>query len=154
MKDHEQLAKNFSDLFDGSSWIDVNIMSTLDEITAKQAATKPFPDFNSIWEIVNHMISWRETVLKRIFGENVESPEHNYFTSIRDRSENAWLKTKERFHESQTKWLEAITEMKIKDLSTKHDFNTFSNYDLVQGIFQHDAYHLGQIRLMKKLILT
>jgi len=152
MKDQEQLIKLFTDLFDGSPWIDVNIVNTLDEITAKEAATKPFPDFNSIWEIVNHVISWRDTVLKRVHGENIESPEDNYFSFIRDRSENSWQKTKERFRESQVKWLKDIKKFKSKELHAKHDFSTFSNYELMLGVVQHDAYHLGQIRLMKKLV--
>jgi len=152
MTDQAQLTKLFSDLFDGSPWIDVNIMNTLDEVSAKEAATKPFPNFNSIWEIVNHLIGWRDTVLKRIQGENIESPENNYFSFIRDRSESSWQQTKERFRESQLQWLKAIKKFKRKDLDTRHEFSSFSNYELLQGILQHDAYHLGQIRLMKKLV--
>ena len=152
MKEQEQLNKLFTDLYDGSPWIDVNIVNTLDEITAKEAATKPFPYFNSIWEIVNHTINWRETVLKRVNGENIESPDDNYFSFIRDRSENSWQKTKERFRDSQVIWLKAIKKFKSKDLDAKHDFSTFSNYELILAILQHDAYHLGQIRLMKKLV--
>jgi len=152
MKKQDQLIKLFADLFDGSPWMDVNIASTLDEITAKEAATKPFPNFNSIWEIVNHMIAWRETVLKRMQGENIESPEDNYFSYLRDRSEEAWRKTRERFRESQQQWLKAIRKMKGKDFELKHDFSSYSNHELVQGILEHDAYHLGQIRLQKKLV--
>ena len=152
MKEQDRLTKLFADLFDGGPWIDVTIMGTLDKITAKKAATKPFPPFNSIWEIVNHMISWRETVLKRIQGENIESPEGNYFSYIRDRSEEAWQKTREGFRASQQQWLKELKKMKRKDLERKHDFSSHSNYELVQGILQHDAYHLGQIRLQKKLV--
>jgi uncharacterized damage-inducible protein DinB len=152
MKKQEQLGKLFSDLFDGTPWIDVNIMSTLDEITAKEAATKPFPDFNSIWEIVNHMISWRDTVLKRLQGETIESPDDNYFSFIRDRSESAWKNTKERLRESQLQWLKTIRKMTGKELDVRQESNPFSNYELAHGILQHDSYHLGQIRLVKKLV--
>ena len=152
MKEQEQLNKIFNDLFDGSPWIDVTILHTLDEITAKEAATKPFPQFNSIWEIVNHMIRWRETVLKRIHGENIGSPEDNYFSFIRDRSETAWHKTRQQFRESQNEWVRSIKKLNRKALAGQQDFSPFSNYELVHGILQHDAYHLGQIRLMKKLV--
>jgi uncharacterized damage-inducible protein DinB len=101
---------------------------------------------------VNHIISWRETVLRRISGENIESPEDNYFSFIRDRSENSWQKTKERFHESQENWITALKKFKSKEFNSKHSFSTFSNYELILGILQHDAYHLGQIRLIKKLV--
>jgi uncharacterized damage-inducible protein DinB len=152
MTEQEQLSKLFSDLFDGSPWIDVNIIGTLDDITAKEAATKVFPNFNSIWEIVNHIIRWRETVLKRLSGEEVESPEGNYFSYIRDRSDHAWQETRDSFRKSQDQWMKALKKMKKKDLQMQYASGPLSNYDLVNGILQHDAYHLGQIRLLLKLI--
>jgi len=151
MTDQEQLSKLFSDLFDGSPWIDTNIIDTLNEITAKEAATKVFPNFNSIWEIVNHVASWRETVLKRISGEEVESPEDNYFSYIRDRSEPSWEASKDRLRNTQEQWLKAIKKLKKKDLQQVYATSPFTNYELVNGILQHDAYHLGQIRLLLKL---
>ncbi len=152
MKEQDQVIKLFSDQFEGTPWIDVNILSTLEVITAKEAATKPFPDFNSIWEIVNHMIRWRETVLQRIQGENISSPDDNYFSFIRDRSETEWRKTLEHFGKLNTLWVNEIKKIKRKDLDAKHEFSAFSNYELMHGILQHDAYHLGQIRLLKKMI--
>ncbi len=152
MKEQELLIKTFTELYDGAPWIDVNIADTLNGLTAKEAATKPSPNFNSIWEIVNHVISWRETVLRRIRGENIESPEGNYFSYIRDRSESEWQKTREQFHESQLSWLGAIKKMKRKELDSTHEFSKFSNYELLYGIIEHDAYHLGQIRLIQKLV--
>ena len=152
MKEQEQLSKNFNDLFDGKPWIDVTLLHTLEEITAKEAATKPFPSFNSIWEIVNHMIHWRETVLRRMHGETVESPDDNYFFPVRDRSEKAWHHTIEQLHTSQHQWLAVIKKMKRKDLEAIPEANLFSKHELIHGILQHDSYHLGQIRLIKKLV--
>ncbi|MEO5673784.1 MAG: DinB family protein, partial [Chitinophagales bacterium] len=103
-------------------------------------------------EIVNHMIRWRETVLERIQGTDIPSPGDNYFSFIRDRSEGEWLKTLKRFQETQALWLDAIIKMKRKDFNTQHKFSSYSNYECVHGILQHDAYHLGQIRLLKKMI--
>jgi len=152
MKEQDRLVKLFEDLFSQSPWIGVNISDTLNEISAKEAATKPFPNFNSIWEIVNHMISWRETVLKRMQGEEIESPEDNYFSYIRDRSASAWEQTKTRFNESQDKWVKAIKKFQQKELKQKVAPDNLTFYDLLNGILQHDAYHLGQIRLMKKMV--
>lgn len=152
MTEQEQLAKLFSDLFNGSPWIDVNVMNTLDEVSAKEAATKVFPNFNSIWEIVHHQIRWRETVMRRLHGEEVESPEDNYFSYIRDRSELAWTQTRDAFRESQTVWLSFIAQATKEDLLKAVVPTPFSKYELVHGILQHDAYHLGQIRLLLKLI--
>jgi uncharacterized damage-inducible protein DinB len=152
MTDQQQLSKLYSDLFDGSPWIDVNIVSSLEDVSAKEAATKVFPNFNSIWEIVNHMASWRETVLKRMQGEEVETPEDNYFSYIRDRTEPSWTASKDRLRKTQEDWNALIKKLKKKDLQEVYATSAFTKYELVTGILQHDAYHLGQIRLLLKLI--
>jgi uncharacterized damage-inducible protein DinB len=152
MTEQEHLSKLFSDLYDGSPWIDPNIVGTLEDITAKEAATKVFPHFNSIWEIVNHMISWRETALRRLSGEEVETPEDNYFSYIRDRSEAAWQESKDRLKNTQDEWLKVLKKMKKKSLEEIYVPGPYSHNYLINGILQHDAYHLGQIRLLLKLI--
>jgi uncharacterized damage-inducible protein DinB len=152
MTEQEQWAKLYSDLFDGTPWMEVNIVNTLEEISAKEAATKVFPNFNSIWEIVNHQAAWRETVLKRMSGEEVESPEDNYFSYIRDRSDAAWQQSRQRFSKTHSDWVAALKKLKKKELSEMPGAGTFNRYELIHGILQHDAYHLGQIRLLLKLI--
>ena len=59
MKETQRIIKLFKDLYEGNPWIDVNITGTLGKITAQQAAKKIVLRHNSIWEIVNHLISWR-----------------------------------------------------------------------------------------------
>ena len=55
MKEAERIIKLFEDLYNGSPWIDVNIVDTLKNITTNQAANKIIAERNSIWEIVNHV---------------------------------------------------------------------------------------------------
>jgi uncharacterized damage-inducible protein DinB len=150
MKENELIVKLFEDLFDGSPWIDVNMMGTLENITAEKASKKPSVSQNSIWEIVNHLISWRLNVLQRVQGKVIETPDHNYFEPVRDISPAAWKNTLSKLKESQTQWLEFLKEFQPDSYSKVYVNNKMTYYEHIHGILQHDAYHLGQIVLLAK----
>ena len=63
MKEMKRITKLLDDIYDGSPWIDVNLTATLKKLSAVQAAKKVAPQWNTIWEIVNHLINWRLNVL-------------------------------------------------------------------------------------------
>jgi len=143
MKESQRIIKLFNDLYEGSPWIGENIKGTLENISAEKAARKIIPGKNSIWEIAIHMVRWRETLLERLQGNKIPSPDHNYFEPVTDRSNAAWKKTLEELKASQVDWinfLEVIDEPTLE-----------KNYDDIQGIIQHDAYHLGQVVMMGKM---
>lgn len=150
MKEMKRIAKLFHDLYDGDPWIDVTYMSTLSRINASSAAQKVAPHWNSIWEILNHVISWRMNVLQRVQGDVIVSPDNNYFEPVSDTSEEAWEKTLKRFRQSQEQWLALLKKYKKNDLDNEYPSNHMTYYEHMQGIIQHDAYHLGQIVLLAK----
>ena len=100
MKESARISKLFRDLFDGDPWLGVNILSTLEGISAEKAASRIAPGRNSIWEIVNHMTSWRQNVLRRVQGEVLTSPEHNYILPVDVTTEDAWKESIEKLRES------------------------------------------------------
>lgn len=151
MQETARLAKSFADLYHGDPWIDVTIMDTLAPITAAQAAQKVIPNWNSIWQIVNHLISWRLNVLRRLQGETMVSPADNYFEPVQDTSDAAWQSTLRNLAESQQKWLDLLENFSENNFDTIYTANPLTYYEHIQGILQHDAYHLGQIVLLAKL---
>ncbi|MEO5569437.1 MAG: DinB family protein [Bacteroidia bacterium] len=151
MSELPRLKKLLSDHFDGSPWLDVNIMDTLKTISASQAAKK-IDHLNSIWQIVNHIIAWRETNLKRLKDEIAADPQNNFIEEVKDTSEEAWQVSLKKLERSQHNILSFISTAKDSMLEKVYITNGFSYYEHLQGILQHDAYHLGQIILLKKLM--
>ena len=151
MKETQRIASLFEELYDGTPWIDVSIAGTLTKITAEEAAAKVLPGRNSIWEIVNHLVCWRENVLQRVNGEVLPPPENNYFMPVADVSELAWKNTLKRFEASQQQWISFLENFNEKDFEIVYLKKKFTYYEQMLGILQHDAYHLGQIALIKKL---
>ncbi len=150
MKPTNSITQLFEDLFDGDPWLDINILGTLQTVTAEKASKKISPIPNSIWEIVNHMIEWRFNVLQRIQGKVLESPGDNYFKPVSNNSEAAWEETMERLKNSQSEWLGFLKEANPNTFSKIYPGNGMTYYQHIHGIIQHDAYHLGQLVLLAK----
>lgn len=150
MKETERIKKLFEDLYSGNPWLDVTLVETLAGLSAQQAAHKPDPNWNSIWEITNHLISWRENVLGRVNGQTLKTPENNYFSYVIDTSDIAWELTLKKLHNSQQAWLEFLDKMQDGEMEKIYPANEHTYADHIHGIIQHDAYHLGQIVMLAK----
>ncbi len=145
------LTKLLNDHFNGRPWIDTTILGELKKLTAKQALLKP-AGLNSVWETVNHMISWRRALIGRVMGKPVKYSKDNFFSEVKNKSHEAWRKTLAELKSSQK---EIITFLKKQDdslLETVSPTSGYTYYELVNAILIHDAYHTGQIVLLKKLI--
>ena len=152
MKEIKRIAKLLDDIYRGSSWIDVNLTETLSKISAEQAAKKVAPQWNTTWEIVNHLISWRLNVLQRIQDKVIASPPNNYFVPVNDVSAKAWQDTLKKLEDSQQQWMLVLKKFKKNKMEKVYPNNGMSYYEHIQGIIQHDAYHLGQIVLLAKTV--
>lgn len=152
MKEALRINKLFRDLYDGHPWIDVTLLGTLKNLSAKQSSKKISSQWNTIWEIVNHLISWRLNVLQRVRGQVLITPDTNYVVPVENTSETAWQQTLLRLEESQKQWEIFLKDSSDNDFSKKYPANAFTHYEHIHGILQHDAYHLGQIVLLSKAL--
>ncbi|MCE7055539.1 DinB family protein [Algoriphagus sp. AGSA1] len=152
MKESQRIRSLFSKQYNQNPWIGVNFVDKLAQITPELAAYKFSPKTNSIWEILNHLISWRELVLEGIHKNTYSSPSHNFFLPIKDPSEEEWNLTLDRLHASQEAWLEYFSSFEEGILEKKFGDHTYTYYELILGVLHHDIYHLGQIALLARVI--
>lgn len=130
------------------------LMGSLRGVDAEQAAWKPAPDRHSIWELALHIAYWNYSV-RRYFNPNAEkgfprSPSN--FPDIKDISDEAWKKDKLLISEEHNKLIIAVKAFPTSELEEKTDSKKQWTYgQLLTGVMVHDAYHIGQIQLMKRL---
>lgn len=151
MTESKRISNLYQSIYNGNPWLEVNLTDTLDEVTAAQAYTKVNPNLNTIWEIVNHLIQWRRNILKRLQGEVITTPDHNYFVPVLDSSEAAWEQSLQSLAKSQESWNDFFIDFNDEDLQKIYAANNHTFYEHIHGIIQHDVYHLGQIVILKKL---
>ena len=150
MEETARISKLFADLYNGTPWLEVTLVGTLEAISAEKAAEKKVATRNSIWEITNHLIAWRRNVLERVKGNTITTPQDNYIRPVNDTSDHAWKTTLEELDHSQKEWTDFLKNFSDNSLENIHPVNGITHYEHIHGIIQHDAYHLGQIVLLAK----
>ena len=148
------LKKLFADLYNGQPWTEITLTDIVEGITAAQAAAQLIPNANTIWQLVQHCIGWRDNVLAKLNGVVFLSPEDNYLSMPQDISESTWQTLLLQLKKSEQDWetyLETLDEAQLQSpyLPSKGKFTVF---EVIHGILHHDNYHFGQIMMLKKLL--
>jgi len=152
MLESKRISNLYQSIYNGQPWLDVTLVETLEDISAEQAYRKINPNLNTIWEIVNHLIQWRRNILKRVQGETIITPDHNYFVPVIDPSEVAWAQSLQNLAKTQEQWNAFLADFDDAHFEKIYTNNNHTYYEHIHGIIQHDVYHLGQIVLLKKLL--
>ena len=144
-----QLNENFS----GEPWFGRNIQVNLKEINEDIASQKPNGQ-HSILELLYHMINWRLFTINRLekSSATVKSFEENDWQVLDHHDKSLWQKGIEQLNDTQQRLLNLINTMKDEDLQSPVHERDYENRTLINGIIQHDIYHLGQIAYIKKML--
>jgi uncharacterized damage-inducible protein DinB len=114
---------------------------SLEGLTAVQAAWRPAAGRHSIWQIVHHMLFWREVALKRLAGGSGTSEDETARENFRDPApvnEAAWQAMLRKLAESQKRFAAALAD-------PRNDLNKLAY------VLPHDCYHMGQINYLRAL---
>ena len=144
-----RILKLFAELQHGECWVDNNFKKVLHGVDSKKAMLTISGKTNSIWQLVAHIIYWRTTVVNRLTGTN-NPPPFSDFLLPDDPNEENWRQSLLDFEAAYHLLRNAIHHFNEENLykpSPKKD-QTF--YELIMGCLQHDAYHMGQMVLLKK----
>lgn len=134
------IAQLFNDAWTEGLWA-ASWSKSLDGLTPQQAAWKPAPGRHSIWQIVAHMLFWREDALGRLAGRPQPTEAEVAKLNFPDPSEPtaaAWEELRRRFAASQ----QAISA-KLADPAADVSRLTY--------MLPHDCYHFGQINYLRAL---
>jgi uncharacterized damage-inducible protein DinB len=144
----------------GPAWHGAALAENLDAVTAEQAASRPLPDAHSIWELVLHLTGWSREVARRLEGGEPGPPAEGDWPAVGRVSEEAWARARAALgeaHAALVAAVESFPEARWRDrVGGERDapLGTGVSYAaMVTGLLQHDAYHGGQIGLLRKAFL-
>ena len=148
-----QIAKHFREVHFGGNWTSVNLKDNLIDVTWQQATTQVY-SFNTIAKLVYHMNYYVSVVMKVLQGELLNASDKYSFGLPPIRTQEDWEKLLNKTWtdaENFTILIEQLPENKLwEDFSDSKYGNYYRN---LTGIIEHIHYHLGQIVLIKKIIL-
>jgi uncharacterized damage-inducible protein DinB len=149
----EQIAKHFREVHTGGNWTSVNLRDTLESVTWEQASVKLF-GLNSIAALTFHMNYFVNAVLKVLEGNELDAHDKYSFDHppINSAEDWAYLLAKSLREADQFALLvEQLPTSRLRESFTDEKYGTF--YSNLQGIIEHIHYHLGQIVVIKKILL-
>ena len=144
------LNEQFDACYDQSAWF-VSALDAVKEISAEEAIWKPDADVHSVFEIITHINYWNERWLRRFKGEEVGSSDMEIAETF-EAGEKAWEAAFEKFKAIMSEWkalLENADDAKFSELVSAKIPDEWASPIAHMNI--HNAYHLGQIILVRKL---
>lgn len=148
-----QIAKLFRDVHYGGNWTSVNLKENLAGLTWQQATTKVY-SFNTIADLVYHMNYYVSAVLKVLQGEPLNASDKYSFDHPPIRSQQEWEKLLTKTctdAENFATLVEQLPESKLWETFSDEKYGNY--YRNIHGVIEHCHYHLGQIVLIKKILL-
>jgi uncharacterized damage-inducible protein DinB len=143
---------------DGDPWHGSPVKEILKGVTHEQAARRPPNGAHSIWELVLHMTGWRNEVARRATGEPAAEPAGGDYPGVGDPTPARWKAALAALDASHANLANVVRDMSDDQLlkPTNDPRNRplgtgCTYYELLHGIVQHDAYHAGQIAILKKI---
>ena len=153
-KELQSIIRNLENTLDGTPWYGRPVYAILREIDPSIVYKKPSPNSHSLTELLYHMLTWAEFTLKRLErdhsqdlaafekldGRPIDPEVHDW-----DEGLAALIATHQQI----------IALLQTKDeffLSETVDYRQYNFRFLLNGLIQHNIYHVGQIAYAVKLL--
>lgn len=149
----EDIIRQLHELEEGSLWFDQSFKGKLDHLPSDLVFVRPVPGVHCVAEHVSHMIAWRKECMARFNGNKFDLmntpadwPEPENLQHI------GWPSLKAQLYQSTLDLIRLFDGRDDEYLKVPFRDTEYNNHYLIEGILQHDIYHLGQIGVTLKLI--
>jgi uncharacterized damage-inducible protein DinB len=133
--------------FDGKAWHGTPLRRMVDGIGEGMANLRRIPNARTIAELLAHVTAWIEIVQRRLAGERFEVTPEIDFPSVEGVK---WSDAVSRLELAHDKLLETVGAMSDSDFEATVPDKNYTAGSMLHGLINHNAYHAGQIALLKK----
>ena len=141
----------------GDPWHGPSRASVLADVTLDEAARRPGGG-HTMWELVLHMTSWTREVARRLREGSPHEPVEGDWPPMGAHVEARWHTAVEHLDAAHADVIAAIRALRDGQLdemvgADRHapTGSGVSYREMLHGLAQHDAYHTGQISILKRL---
>ncbi len=146
------IAQHIIDVHLGNNWTEVDITTTLQDVTLEEATTRTHASPNTIASLLHHITFWNRVMVQRAQGIQVQIDDTNGYDHPLLLTEEDWLDLKKDNIQSAHELATALTQFDETKLFEPILPGCPTAYKSLQGSVEHVHYHLGQIVILKKLI--
>jgi uncharacterized damage-inducible protein DinB len=143
----------------GDPWYGSSRAVLLEGLTAREAAAHPIPGGHSIWELVLHMTAWTQEVERRLAGNEPGEPQAGDWPPVGAVTAARWRAACSALAEAHAsllaavaalpadRWSDPVGKLRQPALGTGVTIG-----GMLVGIAQHDAYHIGQLAILRQAL--
>ena len=153
-KETQYIIKSFEGTLSGQPWFGRALYEILSEVDEAKANTKPNGTEHSMIELLWHMNTWAEFVLGSLENRSVDQMkeiEANDWREI-DPKTHTWKKGIAQLKSTHKKITDLLDQKEDSFLSDIVPIRKFNFRFMLNGLVQHNIYHLGQIAYVKKML--
>ncbi|HUR64986.1 MAG TPA: DinB family protein [Chitinophagaceae bacterium] len=154
-KEINTLIRRIENVNSGEPWFGRAVYSILDEIDPKRVYERPNGSAHSLIELLYHMITWAEFTLNRLEKNPINdlaAAEALDWRTI-DPKMHTWKKGSSEFRSIHNKIIKLLKKKDDTFLEEIVDYRKYNYGFLINGMIEHNIYHLGQVAYLKKLCL-
>ena len=154
-KEIQYIIKSFESSLTGQPWFGRSVYAILGEVDESKVQTKPNGTEHSLIELLWHMNTWAEFTLGSLENRSIEEMKAIETMDWRDIDPkiHTWKKGMEQLKTIHSKIIELLNDK--TDDSFLGGIVAIREYNyrfLLNGLIQHNIYHLGQIAYLKKML--
>ncbi len=149
----KQIAKHFREVHFGGNWTAVNLKEQLSDVTWQQATTK-ISSFNTIAALAYHINYYVSAVLGVLKGGSLDAHDKYSFDHPPVQSAGDWQQLVDKLWSDAEQFaahVEQLPDSKLDENFLDGKYGTW--YRNLAGVIEHCHYHLGQIAVIKKLLM-
>lgn len=154
MKLTTQIAKQFKEVLLDGDWVAAtNYKAQLSDVTWQQATTR-VGSFNTIAALTFHIDYYIAGILNVFNNGKLEIRDKYSFDMPPIKSEEDWDKLLNKMWSDAEKFAEAVEQMpeeKLEEIFVDEKYGNY--YRNITALIEHSFYHLGQVVLIKKMLL-
>jgi uncharacterized damage-inducible protein DinB len=156
MEETDRIAEIIGQAADGDALHGPALQDAVNGVSGEDAALRAVPGAHTIWEIVLHMTVWATEVERRLRERARPLDAAEDWPAPVSFEEGGWGEAKSALIDAHRRLRQTIREFPAGRLPEavpgKVEESANSFYIMLHGLAQHDAYHAGQIAMLKKAI--
>jgi uncharacterized damage-inducible protein DinB len=158
MTELERIVRELEHASAGNPWHGPSRASVLADVTPEEAARRPSAQAHGIWSLVLHMRAWTGEVARRVREGRPRMPAEGDFPNPPSPTPAAWRDALAALDQAHRDLVAAVREMPPVRLDEKTGVTGEESVGggvtyrvMLHGLAQHDAYHTGQIAMLKRI---
>ena len=157
----EHIAESLRQSLAGDPWHGPSVSALLAGVTPRDAVARPVAGAHSIMEIVLHLAAWTQEVGSRLRGDPPGAPAPGDWPACAGDAESAWVSAQRSLDEAHADLLRLVQRLPAERLSDRIGESRepalgtgVTVAAMLAGLAQHDAYHGGQIAILKRALVA